>query len=301
MCLSKLVSENYEISMVVTQPGDFHAREMINEAKLSSAETFSPSDPNSPEALHKLTLHKADLFILAGYGIILSQKCISIPKLFCINLHGGRLPQYRGSSPLNWSLINEEEFLGISIIKVDSGIDTGEVLEQAQKETSIDTTIKDAHDWANKEFPRMLISVLSKIEGGRLVPRKQKDEDASYYPRRFPDDGLILWDQLNAREIHARIRALSKPYPCARTFWASRELMLIKSEVPEIPFFGEPGRIYRKNRGRLLVCASDRAIWITSAEFIDNGSSLYDEVGLYDSLATVREASANYYRNFIKL
>ena len=98
----------------------------------------------------------------------------------------------------------------------------------------------------------------------------QNNENASYYPRRFPEDGQILWDQLNAREIHARIRALTKPYPCARTYWGCRELKLIESKIPKIPFFGEPGRVYRKTGGHLLVCALDQAIWITSAEFLES-------------------------------
>ena len=72
------------------------------------------------------------MFVLAGYGLILKKQCIALPKSHCINLHGGRLPQYRGSSPMNWALINDEPLIGISIIEVDQGIDTGPVLFENQ-------------------------------------------------------------------------------------------------------------------------------------------------------------------------
>ena len=108
---------------------------------------------------------------------------------------------------------------------------------------------------------------------------------------------MIFWDQLTAREVHDRIRALTKPYPCARTFFGNREVMLLKSELTKLPYYGEAGRISRKNNGKLLIGAMDRALWVTSAEFAEDKSSLYLEVKRYDQLATIREAAIKHYRN----
>ena len=115
-CLRRMVLERTEVSMIVLQPGDFLTPVFEAIANDCSAELYLPEDPNTSEALQKLGEQNADVFVLSGYGLILKQPCISLPKSLCINLHGGCLPQYRGSSPMNWSLINNEPIIGISIM-----------------------------------------------------------------------------------------------------------------------------------------------------------------------------------------
>jgi len=298
ICLKQIVAEGINLKMVVLQPGDFLTGEFTAIAKLCGAEVFVPENPNGANAIHILTTQKADVFVLAGYGLILKEQCIAIPKTHCINLHGGRLPQYRGSSPMNWALINNEPIIGISIIELDRGIDTGAVLSQKEIEVNTSTTITDLHDWANQQFPGMLIKVLQEIADGDLCPGIQDHEDACYYPIRFPDDGMVLWDQLSALQVHNRIRGLTKPYPCAYTYYGKRRVRLVASEIPSTTLRGEAGRIYRKTKGSLLVGASDQAIWITEAEFADDESQLYDVVKRYDCLATIREAAINFYDNY---
>lgn len=296
-CLKLFEEKGVELSMIVLQQGEPLAGEIGTIAQKCGAEVFTPSDPNSKDSLHRLRKKDADVFVLAGYGLILKKECLSIPKLNCINLHGGKLPQYRGSSPLNWALIKNETNIGISIIEVDEGIDSGDILAEDQMDVSPETNISDLHAWANHQFPQLLHAVLEQISNGTLNPQKQKHDHSAYYPRRFPDDGMVFWDQLTAREAHDRIRALTKPYPCARTFFGNREVMLLKSELTKLPYYGEAGRIYRKNNGKLLIGAMDRALWITSAEFAEDQSSLYLEVKRYDLLSTIREAAIKHYRN----
>jgi methionyl-tRNA formyltransferase len=296
-CLKRIIAEGANISMVVLQPSDSLTADFTAIAEECGAEVYAPEDPNAEDALARLRSEEADVFVLGGYGLILKPDCIGLPKSHCINLHGGRLPQYRGSSPLNWSLVNDEPLVGISIIEVATGIDTGDVLAEAKMNVEPDTTIADLHEWANQQFPEMLVTVLKQMAEGTLKPRVQDDTNACYYPRRFPSDGMILWDQLTAQEIHNRIRGLTKPYPCAHTYFGNRQVKLIQSELPKIPFKGEAGRIYRKTDGRLLIGASDQAIWITEAEFGDDGSSFYDTAIRYDTVATIREVATEHYKS----
>lgn len=296
-CLKHLCKKGADISMIVLQQGESLSAEFSTIAQKCSAEVYTPSDPNSKESRNRLRKKDADVFVLAGYGLILKKGCFSIPKLNCINLHGGKLPQYRGSSPLNWALINNETNIGISIIEVDEGIDSGDVLAEDQMDVSPEANISDLHEWANRQFPKLLHSVLEQISNGTLNPQKQNHDHAAYYPKRFHEDGMIFWDQLSAREVHNRIRALTKPYPCARTFFGNREVLLIKSELTKSPYYGEAGRIYRKNNEKLLVGAMDQALWITSAEFTEDQSPLYSNVKRYDLLSTHREGAINYFRN----
>ncbi|XGB40665.1 MAG: hypothetical protein LVT47_10205 [Cyanobacteria bacterium LVE1205-1] len=214
---------------------------------------------------------------------------MEIPKKMTINLHGGKLPKYRGSSPLNWALINDEHSFSLSIIKVDPGIDSGDILFEKTFPIGVNDTIEDLHAIANVEFPAMLVEVLKNIETDFCLPRKQDKAAASYFPLRFPEDGLVLWDMLTDQQIHNTIRALTNPYPCAYTFFKGRRLKLIKSALHASAFLGEPGRVYQHSSDKgLLVAASNQCLWIKEAIFDDDKTSIFQSVQRYDSFLTIR-------------
>jgi len=288
-CLEKLLQERENIILIVNQQSDPLAPSFKKIALRSKIESYCPENPNSLAALDKLDSFEADLFVLAGYGIILGSTCLSIPKMHCINLHGGKLPEYRGSSPMNWALINGEKEIGISILEVDSGIDTGDVLAESFKSIDCNTNIADLHEWANEEFPLLLNAVLTKIKEGTLVHKKQDDLKSSYYPRRFSEDGFILWDQTTCIDAHNKIRALTEPYPCAFSYLGERKIKFLSSIIPDLPFFGEAGRIYRKSKGSFLIGTKDQALWITEATFTDNQTSAYVDLNVYDRLSTIHQ------------
>ena len=287
-CLRQLLFEKENVLLVVCQKNDSHLCELKKLAKNSEIEFYCPDNPNTDSALSKFSSLNAEIFILAGYGLILRKRCLTIAKI-CLNLHGGKLPEYRGSSPMNWALINGEKEIGISIIKTDEGIDTGDVLAEALKSIDIDTDIDELHKWANEKFPEILLKVLRSIKEGTLVSIKQDNSLAHYYPRRFPKDGFILWDQLNCIEAHNKIRALSDPYPCAYSYLGKRKIKFLSSKIPKSFFHGEAGRIYRKSRGSFLIGTMDQALWITDAIFADDQSSAFAGLNVYDSLSTIHQ------------
>ena len=291
VCLQKLQQENEDVLLIICQQNDRYLQSFEEFAKQSKIEIFCPSDPNDSSSLTKFESLDADLFILAGYGMILEESCLNIPKINCINLHGGKLPEYRGSSPMNWALINGEKEIGISIIEVDSGIDTGSILAESSKQIDRQTNIADLHEWANEKFPELLQTVVLQIKRGSLVSRKQEDSLACYYPQRFPEDGFILWDQINCIDAHNKIRALTEPYPCAYSYWGKRRIKFISSKIPEYTFRGEAGRIYRKSKGSFLIGTKDQALWITEALFCDDQSSAYSELQVYDKLSTIHQVA----------
>ncbi|MBW1713965.1 MAG: methionyl-tRNA formyltransferase [Deltaproteobacteria bacterium] len=287
-CLRALAEEGRRIEMVVGQPpkpGQWFGS-VADAAKDLGLSTMTPADPNSPQVQAALREVGADLFVLAGYGHILKQPVLDIPTIMTINLHGGKLPQYRGSSPMNWALINGETSFGLSIIKVEAGVDTGDVLLERTFDIGPDQTIRDLHRIADQNFPQMLCQAVSQIERGDYQLSPQDQAQAAYYPLRFPDDGLILWDLLTAEQVHNRVRALTEPYPCAFGFFEGRQFKIISSKLARTRFFGEPGRVYLKTDQGLLVCAQDRCLWISQARFVDNGQPLFEAVNRYDRLAT---------------
>ena len=290
-CLEALHQAGHNISLVVTHPGTSQGwyGSVGDLAKKLNLESIAPDDPNMSEAQNVLRNKEADLFILSGYGKILKQETIDIPKMMTINLHSGKLPKYRGSSPLNWSLINDEKNFSLSIIEVDSGVDTGPILNEKTFDISETDTIRDLHNIANEQFPGMLLETLQKIKNGSLKKRMQDKSEGSYYPLRFPDDGLIIWDTMTARQVHNRIRGLTEPYPCAFTYYQGKKIKLITSELYTPDFFGEPGRIYKKTARGLLVCAADKCLWINEAKYDDNTSALHI-VERYNKFATLRDS-----------
>ncbi|MFC1584527.1 methionyl-tRNA formyltransferase [Fibrobacterota bacterium] len=296
-CLREVLREKYHIHTLVLQhqPGKQWYEDILAIAEEHAIPVFETEEPNGETARTHLTSLGADVFVLAGYGLILKAETIAIPKLMCINLHGGALPRYRGSSPLNWVLIKGERSFGISIIKVDPGVDTGDVIVERSFSLSGHSTIADLHALANEHFPKMLVEALQAIASGTVTFRKQLEQDSAYYPLRFPEDGFILWDQLTAEEIHNRIRALTRPYPCAYTYFNRQRVDLISSSLRERDFYGEPGRIYLANKGKLLVCARDKCLWIDEAFFHEGGEPLYEAASRYEKLATVREMAEAYY------
>ncbi|MBF0494500.1 MAG: methionyl-tRNA formyltransferase [Candidatus Omnitrophica bacterium] len=282
-CLNALCEKKHDILLVVTDKAEGVVRDLAAKNRL---ECVVGPDPNEFTFREKLKKLRADLFVMAAYGKIMKKGTIDIPRLMTVNLHGGKLSGRRGSSPMNWALIENADSFTLSIIKVDEGIDTGDILSERTFAVSGDDTIVDLHKIANEQFPKMLVEVIEKIANNthKMVP--QDNSKAAYYPLRFPDDGLILFDMRTAHEAHERLRALTRPYPCAFTFFKGRKVLLIASKRCETPHFGEPGRIYKKTSGGILVSAKDKCLWITKAEFEDTGASLFDGVKRYDILAS---------------
>lgn len=295
-CLRRLASSSHGIVGAVAHPPDgtpalsSSFAQAARELRLPVFEPAGASDPAMVAALAKLG---PDLVILAGYGPIVKRRFIELAPKGCINLHSGRLPQYRGSSPMNWALLNGEQSFTLSIIHVDRGVDTGDVLVERTFPIGPEDTIVDLHRTANAEFPGMLLGVLDQIERGTVTRRKQDEAGAGYYPLRFPDDGVVFWDQLTALQAHNRIRALTSPYPCAFTFYNGRRVKLLRSRLREKPFYGEPGRIYRITPDGLLVAASDCCLWITAAVFEGTDEPLAGVARRYDTLATIRGVAAS--------
>ncbi|MBA65872.1 MAG: hypothetical protein CMG55_08745 [Candidatus Marinimicrobia bacterium] len=298
-CLKVIKNSSHTIKAIITHPkieSKWFAQ-LSQIAEISNIPLFSPKNPNEKVFENTLKFFHADLFILAGYGKILKNNIIQIPKIMCLNLHGGKLPKYRGSSPMNWALINGEDFFTLSIIQLVKLIDGGPVLMEKTFDINENTTIVDLHKIANHEFPKMLVHVLENIESDTLKISKQDEKNASYYPIRVPEDGFILWDVFNAKEIHNRIRALTAPYPCAFSFFQNKKIKFISSELNKKSFFGEPGRIYKIKDDRFLVSTKEGSLWITEAFFDESRLPFLPVGNRYESFSTIKEIGLNIYKN----
>lgn len=301
-CLARVLGAGHQVCAVVVHAGDSTAGRIMRTAACEfNLECIAPLDPNRADFISMLGEKRADVFILAGYSPIVCKELIETPRLMTINTHAGELPGMRGSSPLNWALIEGRRSITLSIIQVTTVVDGGDVLTERICQISNSTTIADLQDQANRLFPEMLLEVLDSASKGLLRRRVQEIDLSKYYPLRFPDDGLILWDQLTAAQVHNRIRALTDPYPGAFSYCRGRRIRLLKSEQTTTPYMGEPGRVYRKTPRGLLVCAADRCLWITHAVDARSGVAAQTFVERYDQFATAREAAMRFYESGVTL
>ena len=167
-------------------------------------------DVNAPEFVDEMRRMIPDLFIVANYPVILRRDLLGVPRHGAWNCHGGPVPEYRGGSPLNWQIIDGRTEIGISLLSMDEGIDTGPVIAARTFPLRPDQTIADAHALANPRFAGMVIEALA-----NFPPRMNAQPASAAYRRQRTDaDGEIdfSWD---GKRIHDFVRALTHPYPGA--------------------------------------------------------------------------------------
>jgi methionyl-tRNA formyltransferase len=286
MCLVYLLEKSITFEYIIgVKEEENKENSIIGLAKKHNIPFHLTDNPNEDLTLNLLRGINPDLFVLGGYSKILKKDILAIPSKFAINLHGGELPKYRGSSPMNWALINGEKTYTISIIKVALGVDAGNILKEYTQRIESTETINDLHRKANEHFPRMLFELINEIEENRFNEKIQKIDEGSYYPLRFKDDGFVLFDQELAVDIHNKIRSLTDPYPNAFSFYEGRKIFFKSSELTKTPFYGEPGRIYQLLEDKFLVCCKDKALWITSFQIENSNIEIFKR---YSSFTTLK-------------
>jgi methionyl-tRNA formyltransferase len=210
-----------------------------------------------------------NIAIICGFPTIFRKSLIDIPKYGTINLHAGKLPEYRGGSPLNWQLINGEDDITISIIQVDAGIDTGPVLAVSNFPISSDTDICEVHETVNGLFPSLVESLLVQIENRTVVTKEQNSEGSCYWHQRNIGDGRISWQDLDAVRVHNLVRAITRPYPGAFCFWHTDKVTIFKTSISEREIRGTPGHVcWVQGDGPYVICR-DRAIRLEEYEIAD--------------------------------
>jgi methionyl-tRNA formyltransferase len=246
--LQKLISNRHDIAAVYTRPdkpagrGRTPVPPPIKEAALALNLTVvqSPSLKNS-EALEQLAQFKPDAIVVAAFGQILPREVLDIPRCGCLNIHPSLLPKYRGPSPVISAILNGDEFAGVSVMRLDAGMDTGPVFSQSQ------IPILDSDDNINltgKLFQigaDMLLEVLAFLPLGKTKPEPQNQAAVSISREIVKEDGKIDWN-LSALEIWRRVRAF-QPWPEAYTCWQGKQIKIIEA-VP-LPAAGnqETGRV----------------------------------------------------------
>lgn len=220
---------------------------------------------------HELVeLNECDLIVMANHNQILPKEIFNRPKYGAINLHAGRLPQYRGSSPLNWQIINGETKIGISIIQVDEGVDTGSIWAEKTFDISLKDTIVEVRETADKLFSKKLLEVILELESGNYRPAKQIEIDgirgSAYWHHRKPEDSEINCKEMTAKQVYDLVRASEPPYQAYVV--SKRALISIEKEYVPVArllpdsFYGVSGRVVKRIGDGVVVICKDKGLWL---------------------------------------
>ena len=176
---------------------------------------------------------KTDMGLVCGFPYILKERHLKLVKYGFLNLHAGLLPKYRGGSPLNWQIINNEKFFGISVIKLNKKIDDGDIVEEKKFRLLKRYKIEDLHHIANKNFGKMLFKSIIKVLAKKKL-KKQSKKYANYFRQRNIKDSEIIPNKTKLKQLKLLDRAMSKSYPRPYFFYNSKKIIINKFREAKI-------------------------------------------------------------------
>jgi methionyl-tRNA formyltransferase len=255
-----LAQPDIEIAAVITQPDRPRGRgHQVSASPVKEAATTAnvpihqPEKIRSPEAQDLLKQLAPDCIVIIAYGQIIPARLLDIPKLGWINLHASLLPKYRGAAPINWAIASGETQTGLTTMRIDAGMDTGGMLLQEKIEIAPEQTAPElAQSMAEAGAPLML-DTLRGLAEGKLVPRPQNNDEATYAPLLKKEDGRIDWNR-PAQEIYNRMRGFA-PWPGAYTSFRRQACQIWAEPFSLRTLTGSaPGTIFREDTQILIAC-----------------------------------------------
>jgi methionyl-tRNA formyltransferase len=202
--------------------------------------------------------------VVAAYGKILPPELLDLPPLGAINVHGSLLPKYRGAAPIQWAVINGERETGVTIMQMDPGMDTGDILLPAPVAIEEDDTAGVMFDKLARLGGETLLRALTLLKAGNLPPHKQDEALATTAPLLTKEQGLLDWRQ-SARQLHCLIRGLD-PWPSAYTHLQGKRYRLFRPQVVAGTVREEPGVICRADQDGLLVATGAEYLLIREVQ-----------------------------------
>lgn len=262
--LEAIIEAGHEVTAVVTQPdkprgrGKEMAASPVKEcAQKHGIPVLTPVKIKAAEAVAQLREYPADIFVVAAFGQILSEEILQMPKHGCVNIHASLLPKYRGAAPIQWSIIDGETETGVTIMQMDRGLDTGDILFQQKVPITSEDTGESLFDKLAEAGSALITEALVKIEKGDVHPVRQDDAKSCYAKMLTKAAGKIDWSK-SAAEIERLVRGLNS-WPSAYTEYKGKQLKIWKAKVmPAME--GAPGTIAKVTKDQVIVCTGDGAL-----------------------------------------
>ncbi|MEP6714698.1 MAG: methionyl-tRNA formyltransferase, partial [Terriglobia bacterium] len=234
--LESLIAAGHSVAVVVTQPDRPKGRKQELQAspvKLTALRhglaVYQPERIRRPEAVEHLRALAPDAMVVVGYGQIIPQSIIDIPRFGIINLHASLLPELRGAAPIQWSIARGYARTGVTTMRIDAGLDTGDMLAQWETAIGPDETSPELSVRLAEAGASLLVKTLGDLESGTARPEPQNSTLATLAPILKKEDGQINWHN-SARQIHNLIRGF-QPWPGAHTLFRGQSIHLWRSRL----------------------------------------------------------------------
>jgi methionyl-tRNA formyltransferase len=260
--LQILHEQKYPIIGVVSQPDRPHGRglkEVAPPVKILAQQlglpVFQPEKVKDPSFLEKFYQLKPDMVVVVAFGQILPKDIIDYPPLQCLNIHPSLLPKYRGAAPINWPIVRGETKTGVTIMLMDEGMDSGDILTQEETQLGDTETYGELHDHLAKLGATLLIKTIEQVVNGTAQRQSQDASGVTFAPRLKKETGKIDWNN-KVSDIVNLIRGLS-PSPAAYTHLEGQVLKIFSAEAIQNKVSEVSGTIGAISPEGLPVAASD--------------------------------------------
>ena len=263
--LSALIASHHEVIGVYTQPdrpagrGKKLTASPVKELALEhNIPVFQPENFKSDEAKQELADQNADLMVVVAYGLLLPQAVLDTPKLGCINVHGSILPRWRGAAPIQRSIWAGDAETGVTIMQMDIGLDTGDMLSIATLPIETTDTSASMYNKLAELGPVALVECLSTIANGTAMAEKQNDELANYAKKLSKEEAKIDWT-MDAEAIERCVRAFN-PWPMSHFSVEDKAIKVWQSRVENYQGNAAPGTIIQADKSGIYVATASNAI-----------------------------------------
>ena len=274
-CLEALVaSDKHFVLSVLTQPDRPAGRSQkplaspIKEAALRHhLQVYQPEDVNAASSLSQIRYQKPDLIVVVAYGQILKKPLLELPERGCWNVHASLLPKYRGASPIAAAIRDRQRKTGVTIMQMNEGLDTGDMLGNVATRIRPGETTGMLHDRLAGKAAPLLVDLLDRAEKGKIKRVRQNNAEASVAPRMTKEDGKINWDR-SPEEIEAHIRSM-QPWPGAYAWLpdgADQKMLKVFVVILSRRAKGKPGEIVEVNSHGILVAAKKGGVLLREVQ-----------------------------------
>jgi methionyl-tRNA formyltransferase len=258
------LASHYQVVAVFTQPDRPRGRgnKIIESPVKMAARALSiaihqPERIRRPPASELLAGFGADLMVVVGYGQIIPQNIIELPRHGIVNVHASLLPKYRGAAPIQWAIANGDRETGVTIMQIDAGLDTGDILLASSLAIGQDETAPQLSSRLADLGAELLLEAVSRIEAGTSERHEQDGAQATIAPVLKKEDGLIYWSR-SAQEIFNRLRGFA-PWPGAYTSFRGNQLLVLSARPSEVAGL-IVGRLSVSKRKVLVGCGEDTSL-----------------------------------------
>lgn len=234
--LERLIADGHDIVLAVTQPDKPVGRKQILTpsavkqcALTHGIPVYQPTSMKSDEAYERLAAENAQAIIVIAYGKILPSRILTLTPFGCINVHGSLLPRYRGAAPVQWAVLNGDAESGVTTMKLDEGVDTGDTLLMSRRPLDDTITGGELFDLLAADGAELISRTLTELEAGRLTPTPQPTEGACYASMLTKEDCPLDWHK-PAAVLHNRVRGLN-PWPVATCRIGDKTVKVYRSAV----------------------------------------------------------------------